>query len=358
MSRKVENIIGIIGLLITLFTFLFGDNLYQQFIGHSFLDDISRPTQAIETILTPPTFQPPSATTPTSYPEISSNMIDEMGVTLVYVAEGEFAMGSTSEQIEEVFIDCQRQTNNQCSDDIPYTGYNNIFEDEKPQLRVYLDPYYIDQFEVSNALYAECVADSICHSPNDPSYTRESYYGNAKFYNYPVINVSWFDANTYCRWRNARLPSEAEWEKAASWNNLTQEKYVYPWGNNFDGSLANFCDINCLWDWTWQNKSYDDGYADTSPVGNYPNGVSPYGVYNMAGNVWEWVNDWYQSDYYATLGDDGYNPQGPSNGDRRVLRGGAFSNLNNNARTAYRDGYNPSNAVFSIGFRCARDMAR
>ncbi len=282
-------------------------------------------------------------------------LADAVTIPMVRIPAGEFVMGSTLEQIDQTFADCERQTHNQCTDETPFIRNENIFEDEKPQHKVYLDLYFIDQFEVTNTRYAECVSAGACRSPNASSFTRASYYGNPEFDNYPVVNVNWFDANTYCQWHEARLPSEAEWEKAASWSDLTQEKYIYPWGNNFDGTLVNFCDISCAWD--WPNKNFDDGFADTSPVGNYPGGVSPYAVYDMAGNVWEWVNDWYQNDYYSTLGDNASNPQGPLKGDLRVLRGGGFSNYDNNVRTTYRDGYNPSNPVFSIGFRCASNTS-
>lgn len=274
-------------------------------------------------------------------------LADAVTIPMVLIPEGEFMMGSTPEQVDQAMADCQKQNNNKC---LP-----GLRDDQKPQHKVYLDSYYIDQYEVTNARYAECVIAGVCQLPQyKGSYTHESYYGNAEFDNYPVIYVSWFDASTYCQWRGARLPTEAEWEKAASWNDLTQEKYIYPWGNDFNGSLVNICDINCIWDWA--NKNYDDGYADISPMGNYPDGVSPYGVYDMAGNVWEWVNDWYQSDYYATLGDNLSNPQGPSNGDTRALRGGAWDGIRTNVRSADRNHVDPTSTSLSLGFRCARSL--
>ena len=209
-----------------------------------------------------------------------------------------------------------------------------------------MEAFAIDQYEVTNARYAECVAAGVCAAPvSTASYTHDPYYGNAEFNNYPVINVSWFDANTYCEWRGARLPTEAEWEKAAR----GVDGFIYPWGDEFDGNIVNFCDTNCNFDWA--NKTYDDGYEDVSPVGTYPDGASPYGVYDMAGNVWEWTADWY--DVYP-----GGNASISSDFGQtyRVLRGGSWNNLDNLVRSASRGWYVPANADFSFGFRCARSL--
>ncbi|MCB0197179.1 MAG: SUMF1/EgtB/PvdO family nonheme iron enzyme [Anaerolineae bacterium] len=221
------------------------------------------------------------------------------------------------------------------------------YEDEEPQHNVKLDTFYIDQYEVTNVQYSICVDDNVCEPPgNTASFTRDRYYNNSEFADYPVIYVDWKQAKTYCEWRGARLPTEAEWEKAARGT----EGMLYSWGNTFDGGLTNFCDSNC--DQSFSNKDYDDGYADTAPVGSYPEGVSSYGVYDVAGNVWEWVADWYDSNYYSNSPDS--NPLGPTSGNERVVRGGGWSEFGNDVRTSHRFWKNPSESGNDIGFRCAR----
>jgi formylglycine-generating enzyme required for sulfatase activity len=127
---------------------------------------------------------------------------------------------------------------------------------------------------------------------------------------------------------------------------------MYPWGNEFDGSKLNYCDANCEFD--WKDAAYNDGYADTAPVGSYPSGASPYGVMDMAGNVWEWVNDWYGEDYYSQS--PSANPQGPETGTYRVLRGGAWNYSGNDVRSARRYDYLPVNWGNNGGFRCVRSQ--
>ena len=217
---------------------------------------------------------------------------------------------------------------------------------ERPVHEVFLDDYYIDILEVTNENYAACVAENHCQpQDNTSSYSRSSYYNSQDFTNYPVIFVSWNDARSYCNWRGARLPTEAEWEKAARGG--LKGKH-YPWGDEFDGNLLNFCDRNCPFD-DIAEKNYDDGYADTSPVGSYePNG---YGLYDMVGNVWEWVADWYDENYYENSLDE--NPQGPTASQFVVLRGGSWSYYKNGSRTSFRLGLNPLESYSGVGFRCA-----
>jgi formylglycine-generating enzyme required for sulfatase activity len=221
------------------------------------------------------------------------------------------------------------------------------YTDEEPSHIITLDDFYIDTYEVSNAQYKACVNAGVCDPPIiRGSDTRSSYYGDPQYDNFPVIYVKWTDAVAFCQWRGARLPTEAEWEKAARGT----EALTYPWGNSFVDGISNFCDRNCREE--WRNMNYDDGYADTSPVGTYPGGASPYGAMDLAGNVWEWVADWYAEDYYANSPTG--NPTGPSLGTDRVIRGGAWNVNGSILRTTTRTAENPNDGYYNIGFRCAR----
>ena len=201
-------------------------------------------------------------------------------------------------------------------------GSDNGAEDEKPVHNVYVDEFQIGKYEVTNKQFNQCIRAGVC----------KGTILTGKL-DHPVVNVTWFQAEDYCGWAGGRLPTEAEWEKAASWDDKTKTKNTYPWGKTIDCSYANYYGKN-------DGNSYCVG--DTTPVGSYESGKSLYGLYDMAGNVWEWVNDWYQSDYYATLGDKTSNPMGPSNGNGRVLRGGSWLISDSNVRSAYRSRYIPT----------------
>jgi len=248
------------------------------------------------------------------------------GALMRLVQKGNFIMGFNA---TEAFTECAKYRSD-C--------LQSRFVDEQPPHIISLNSYYIDKFEVTNALYRDCVNAGICQSPKESiSSTHSSYYGNSKFDNFPVIYVDWNMARTYCEWRGGRLPTEAEWEIAAH----GADGRTYPWGEGLDCDHANY------------GKISNTCKGDTTAVGSYDIGQSPYGIYDMAGNVSEWVADWYQYDYYTTLGSQSFNPQGSTTGDARVLRGGSWSPTNFDVRSTNRDGYGETFATDFIGFRCA-----
>lgn len=257
-------------------------------------------------------FTPTFSRTPTSSPPpgIGSTWTSPKdGMVMVYVPEGDFSMGSDGGRL-----------------------------DESPVHTVYLDAFWIDRTEVTNYMYALCYSDGVCQQPLDiVSY----HFGDPGYDNYPVTYVDWNMAWGYCRWAGKRLPTEAEWEKAARGT----DGRTYPWGDSFPTCLLG----------SFVSLGYDTTACvrDISPVGGFPDGASPYGALDMAGNVWEWVNDWYDASYYGHS--PGSNPQGPDSGEYRVLRGVSWANNADNLRSAYRfKGDLPDVGFYlGIGLRCA-----
>jgi serine/threonine-protein kinase len=275
---------------------------------------IALPTSTIETLI-------PTVALTGEFANQHVSSID--GMLQVYIPAGTFRMGG---------MDVRRAPN------------------EIPDHDVILDAFWMDQIEVTNAMYALCVSTGACTPPQDfKSQRRPSYFDNPEFNDYPVIYVTWGQAKAYCEWAGRRLPTEAEWERAGRGDDFR----TFPWGEDkADGLLANF---NML-------------VGDTSRVGSYPAGASPFGVLDMAGNVAEWVNDFYSFDY--SVSENTLNPTGPetSSSFHRVVRGGSLADAEINIRVSKRSSVRGSNlnapldsdaylGDFSprIGFRCAVD---
>ncbi len=212
-------------------------------------------------------------------------------------------------------------------------GSENGEDDEKPVHTVYVDEFQIGKYEITNRQYAQCAKAGICAG---------RAYDDSKAY-HPVVNVNWYDAVTYCNWMGGRLPTEAEWEKAASWDDQTKTKHTYPWGEAIDCSYANYYG---------KDGGNDFCIGDTTPVGSYESGKSPYGLYDMTGNVWEWTSSSYKP--YPYDANDGREDMNSSYDF--VLRGGSLFLGDDNARSASRDGNFAYNSISEIGFRCAHSL--
>jgi len=211
--------------------------------------------------------------------------------------------------------------------------------DEKPVHRVTGSAFVMDRYEVTNGRYRACVRAGACSAPSLTSSTlRRSYFDNPAFADYPVIFVSWSQASGFCAFAGGRLPTEAEWERAAVG---TDGPRTYPWGESApDCSKANFA--GCV--------------GDTDRVGRRLAGQSPYGAFDMAGNVWEWTADWYDAHYYATS--PSQDPAGPEGGALKVMRGGCWVSGASSLRTTCRKPNLPNSWAPNVGFRCVYPEAR
>lgn len=268
-------------------------------------------TKEIEIRMPTPTDIPtvvPSATI-TATPEFIVVWVNDH--EMVLVPEGEFKMGS---DISE--------------------------SNESPAHIVYTDSFLIGKYEVTNQQFANFLNEMGNRKEGRFFWLDERsvdarifqiegiWVANTGYENHPAVEVSWFGARAYCNWAGGRLPTEAEWEKAARGT----DGRTYPWGEELNASMAN----------------YGRNINDTSPIGTYPLGMSPFGAMDMAGNAWEWVSDWYASEYYSISPLE--NPSGPLFGEKHVLRGGAWYYIDN-VSTTNRD-YHPGSANNFGGFRC------
>lgn len=247
-------------------------------------------------------------------PHLPIRISGKDGAPMVLVSEGTFIMGS------------QKRFPDFWSDDTT---------DERPQRRIFLHSFYIDQFEVTVSQYVRFLHETTVEDPRYWSQVDLSAHGN-----YPVVGINWMEADAYCRWFDKRLPTEAEWEKAAR----GMDGRRYPWGNDQPTmKLANF----------GQSKS-EEVYNDRlKPVGSFEAGRSPYGIHDMAGNVWEWVDDWYDPSYYERSPIE--NPRGPVMGREKVRRGGSWIVPPDSLKAAHRSAVPPTDRHGGLGFRCAKD---
>ena len=244
----------------------------------------------------------PADTLPPSVPATADSAVQFSGRSQVRVPAGSFIMGSIEGSSAEA-----------------------------PAHLVTLEAYYIDQYEVTVGQYRACVQAGACEEPVNASLCN---WQGAVEDNHPITCVRWAQAQAYCAWAGLRLPTEAEWEKAARGT----DGRTYPWGEDFDRDRANYADHGIM--------------QRTRPVGSYPDGRSPYGADDMSGNVYEWVADWYEPNYYAVSPSS--DPQGPTNASLRLLRGGSWWFDANQMRTFHREPYHPADTDVDIGFRCAR----
>ena len=299
---------GILVLLVLTFLFGMGKNAFdsgvEQRIGvfGTFAPSYTPTLTPTATFTSTPTSTPTKTLTATPTPQAGSLSIrDKDQAVIAYIPAGEFTMGSSSSS-----------------------------SDESPEHKIYLDAFWMDQNEVTNAMYALCVEEGDCDLPNSTGNYEDTEYAQ-----HPVVYVSWNDAKNYCEWAGGNLPTEAQWEKAARGG---LEGKTYPWGDD-----APICTAGAE-----NGAQYNSCDGNTVPVKTFS--ANDYALYDMAGNVWEWTADWYDNSYYANSPTD--NPLGPETGSGRVLRGGSWSSLNDYLRVALRSLGDPGYTGYSFGFRC------
>jgi formylglycine-generating enzyme required for sulfatase activity len=213
-------------------------------------------------------------------------------------------------------------------------GAEDGLPDARPMHRTYLSSYWIDQHEVTNERYRACVLSGVCSPPKD-----SQAFEDPRRAQHPVANLTWSQARTFCQWAGRRLPTEAEWEKAARGTDGRR----YPWGNSVEAVKGRL-----------KGGDVKAGGNGIVPVGSQLETASPYGVFDLVGNVWEWVKDWYAEDFYAIA--PSRDPQGPLRGSFRVLRGGDWSESVLELRASYRGWDEMTYWGPTLGFRCADDV--
>jgi serine/threonine-protein kinase len=283
------------------------------------------------------------------------------GMVMVYAPAGEFVMGHTDEDIEAIVAECGEG----CQPD--------HYIDEQPPHRVQLDGFWLDRTEVTNAQFVAFLAEVGNQTEGGATWLDMkaegrlivqpggTYRPREGFEDHPVVEVSWYGAEAYCEWAGGRLPTEAEWEYAAR----GPQGFLFPWGDAFDCRVSNLDDEAELTAYVVPGGEGCDGYERTAPAGQFPAGESWCGALDMIGNVWEWVADWYDADYYSVS--PLRNPRGPGSGPERELsdgrsgpvkaqRGGSWYTKSYASHTARRGWHLPVKTHDSMGFRCAADL--
>ena len=266
------------------------------------------------------------------------------GMVLVYVPGGEFQMGSNKKMVFAAKEMCQTSFEGISSAICNVTPYM----DEYPDHPAELSDFWLDQPEVSNRQYRLCLEAGACQPPKElGSFSRKSYFDSPDYDEFPVINLTQDMAAEYCSWVGARLPTEAEWEYSAR----GPEGFLFPWGNDFEPAKLNYCDASCK---GVSDPNHDDSFPDTAPVGSFPEGASWVGALDLAGNVREWVSDYYG--YYQN--EKVIHPQGPEDGDSRVSKGGSWYDAPYNLRSNNRGANTLDYYRHKLGFRCVMDNIR